>query len=160
VVMASLTAKYFFSASHRLHTPALSELENARVFGKCNNPYGHGHNYELEVTVRGPVDLDTGLVVNRKLLDEYVQERVVNRFAYRNINLDIPELKDLVPTTENLVNVIAHLLRTDWAAHFGMAGPAPTRLHIQETGRNGFELLMSERNLRPGADKQRNYEER
>ena len=145
---ASLTRKYFFSASHRLHTPALSELDNARVFGKCNNPYGHGHNYEVEVTVRGPVCPDTGLVVNRKMLDDYVQERVVLRFAYKNVNLDISELKGLVPTTENLAIVIADLLSSDWTAHFGASGPVLTRLHIQETDRNGFELLIGDQQKR------------
>lgn len=139
---ASLTRKYLFAASHRLHTALLPESENERIFGKCNNPYGHGHNYELEVTVRGPVDLETGLVMRRELLDSYVQERVVRRFAYKNINLDVPELQAVVPTTENIVIAIADLLRGDWDAIFGAQGPALTRVHVQETGRNGFELFV------------------
>jgi 6-pyruvoyltetrahydropterin/6-carboxytetrahydropterin synthase len=139
---ASMTRTYLFSASHRLHTPALPEAENARIFGKCNNPYGHGHNYELQVTVRGPVDVETGLVVNRDRLDGYVRKQVVHRFEHKNINLDVPELRELVPTTENMVLAIAGLLEEHWDSTFGMPGPVLTRLHIQETGRNGFEVLI------------------
>lgn len=139
---ASLTRKYLFAASHRLHTAALPESENERIFGKCNNPYGHGHNYELEVTVRGPVDSETGLVMRRELLDSYVQERVVRRFAYKNINLDVFELRGVVPTTENMVIAIADLLREKWEATFGGPGPVLTRVHVQETGRNSFELFV------------------
>jgi 6-pyruvoyltetrahydropterin/6-carboxytetrahydropterin synthase len=139
---AAVTRKFLFAASHRLHTAALPEAENERIFGKCNNPYGHGHNYELEVTVRGPVDAETGLVVNRELLDCYVQERIVRQFAYKNINLDVVELRGVVPTTENIVIAIANMLREHWKATFGAQGPRLTRVHVQETGRNGFELLV------------------
>lgn len=144
---ASVTRKYLFSASHRLHTEALPESENTRIFGKCNNPYGHGHNYELEVTVRGPVKAETGLVVNIGLLDSYVERQAVRRFAYKNINLDVPELEGVVPTTENIVVAIARLLRGDWEVYFGAQGPALTRVHVQETGRNGFELLVDTASL-------------
>jgi 6-pyruvoyltetrahydropterin/6-carboxytetrahydropterin synthase len=142
---ASVTRAYRFSASHRLHTPALPEAENARIFGKCNNPYGHGHNYELQVTVHGPIDAETGLVVNRDRLDSYVQERVARRFEHKNINLDVPELRELVPTTENMVLVIVGLLEENWDSTFGAPGPMLTRVHIQETGRNGFELTIGDR---------------
>jgi 6-pyruvoyltetrahydropterin/6-carboxytetrahydropterin synthase len=143
-VKASVTRRYQFSASHRLHSDALSEAENDRVFGKCNNPYGHGHNYELEVTVRGPVDAQTGLVVTLELLDDYVRRVVVQRFASRNINLDVPEFERLVPTTENIALVIARYLSAGWYEFFGPTGPVLTRVHIQETARNGFELLLPE----------------
>jgi 6-pyruvoyltetrahydropterin/6-carboxytetrahydropterin synthase len=141
----SLTRRYRFSASHRLDTPALSESENQRVFGKCNNPFGHGHNYELEVTVRGQVIVDTGLVIGLEQLDRYVEAEVLRRLKNRNMNLDVPEFRNLVPTTENLALVIGQFLRAKWREEFGSAGPALVRIYLQETARNGFELLLNER---------------
>lgn len=139
---SSVTRVYRFSASHRLHTAALSESENARIFGKCNNPYGHGHNYELEVTVHGPINPQTGLVVPPAELDRYVEDRVLRRFANRNINEDVAPFATLVPTTENLTAVIADLLRAGWP--FANDGSPVTlrRVHIQETPRNGFEFIL------------------
>ncbi len=141
---ASVTRRYHFPASHRLHSPALSESENDRIFGKCNNPYGHGHNYELEVTVRGMINEQTGLVIVIDLLDDYVSRTVLQHFSSRNINLDVPEFNRLVPTTENIAQVIAQYLATDWLSCFGHSGPVLTRVHVQETARNGFELLLLE----------------
>jgi len=140
--MVSLTRVYQFSASHRLHSPALSQAENARVFGKCNNPYGHGHNYALSVTVAGEVDKVTGRLINVRQLDDFVQLRVLNLFLHRNINEDVPQFAELVPTTENVALVIANLLQQDWAEFGGEAGPRLHRVHVQETDRNGFEVLM------------------
>src|SRR5690242_17074946 len=128
----SLTRRYRFAASHRLETPALSETENQRVFGKCNNPFGHGHNYELEVTVHGEVCADTGLVVGLEQLDDYVEAQVLRRLKNKNMNLDVPEFRNLVPTTENLALVISQLLREKWTSEFGPAGAALIRIHLQE----------------------------
>ena len=92
-----------FSASHRLHSEAMSDAENAATYGKCNNPYGHGHNYALEVTVSGPVDESTGMVCNLVDLDGFVQREILERFDLENLNT-LPEFSQTVPTTENLVH--------------------------------------------------------
>ena len=137
-----LTRTYHFSASHRLHTAALSDEKNALIFGKCNNPFGHGHNYSLEVTVSGEPDAETGLLVAPARLDRYVSEQVLQLFANKNINLDVPAFQNLVPTTENIAVVILQLLAGKWSTYFGSGGLQLTRIHIQETDRNGFELLL------------------
>src|SRR5437588_6603598 len=107
----SVTRIYRFSASHRLHLDQLTEDENTRLYGKCNNPFGHGHNYVLEVTAQGPLEAETGLVLLTSELDRLVRERVLRLFEHRNINLDVPQFRELVPTTENSARVIADLLR-------------------------------------------------
>jgi 6-pyruvoyltetrahydropterin/6-carboxytetrahydropterin synthase len=140
----SLTRRYRFSASHRLHASELSLAENARLYGKCNNPYGHGHDYVLSVTVAGEVDPVSGVVVPLRDLDELVESKVVKLFNHRNINLDVPQFRDLVPTTENLAAVIAGLIETEWRDVFGGFGARLDRIHIQETDRNGFELVLGE----------------
>ena len=142
---AAVTRTYRFSASHRLHTVALSDPENAKLFGKCNNPFGHGHNYELEITVRGAIDGQTGIVVPIGRLDRYVLGRVIKDFDGRNMNLDLPEFRDVVPTTENVTRVVADRLRSEWEGEFGRGGPRLARVHLQETERNGFELIVEER---------------
>lgn len=147
----SISRRYRFSASHRLHSEVLSATENEEVFGKCNNPYGHGHNYDLWVTVRGRVNAQTGLVVVPDLLDTYVTTRVVNRFASRNLNQDIKEFDGLVPTTENLTMVVARILQRDWHSSFGQSGPALARVYIQETARNSFELPVNDSRKGPGS---------
>src|ERR1051326_5939593 len=98
---AHLTRRYIFSASHRLHCSDLSEERNRAVYGKCNNPHGHGHNYAPEVTVSGQVDAKTGMVCNLVELDDAVHREVLNRFDHVNLNLS-EEFANLVPTTENL----------------------------------------------------------
>ncbi|HQQ93936.1 MAG TPA: 6-carboxytetrahydropterin synthase [Bacteroidia bacterium] len=103
--------KEFFNAAHRLHNPALSEEENKRLFGKCNSPNYHGHNYELEVKVTGEVDPVSGYVMDTKVLSQLVQEEVMNRFDHRNLNLDTSEFKNLNPTAEHIALVIFQLLR-------------------------------------------------
>ena len=95
-----------FSASHRLHNPALSDEENTRLFGKCNNPNWHGHNYTLDVSVSGPVDDRTGYVLDLGLLKRIVEERAVNLIDHRNFNLDVPFMRDVIPTSENIVVAI------------------------------------------------------
>ena len=138
--MIQLTRRYQFSASHRLHSDDLSEAENERVFGKCNNPYGHGHNYEVEVTVKGEVDQATGCVVNLSDLDTLVLEQVVVPFDHRNLNEEIAEFQRLVPTTENLGVVIDRRLREAWPCAFPGAAPKLERVRILETPRNIFEI--------------------
>lgn len=129
-----LTRRYRFSASHRLDTPALSQEQNRQLYGKCNNPYGHGHDYVLDVTVAGTPD-ESGQIVGREALDAMVKERILARFDHRNLNTDIAELKGIVATTESLAVVIEKALAHDWTL------PAKLdRVRISETERNIFEL--------------------
>lgn len=132
-----LTSRYRFSASHRLDTPALSLEENRRLYGKCNNPHGHGHDYVLEITVDGPVDQD-GQVVNREAMDTLVRERVLARLDHKNLNVDIPELAGSVTTTENLATLVHGALADAWTLPARLA-----RVRIAETARNSFELEVS-----------------
>jgi 6-pyruvoyltetrahydropterin/6-carboxytetrahydropterin synthase len=129
-----LTSRYRFSASHRLDTPALSPAENRKLYGKCNNPHGHGHDYVLEITVDGPVDQD-GQVVNREALDAVIRERVLARLDHKNLNADIPELAGSVTTTENLATLVREALTEGWTLPARLA-----RVRISETARNTFEL--------------------
>lgn len=140
--MISLTRVYSFSASHRLHSPHLTDAENAAMFGKCNNPYGHGHNYVLSVTASGEVNEETGLLLPVSRLDRLVETQVLHVFAHRNVNLDVPQFRDLVPTTENMALVIAQLLQVKWDAYLSGINARVTRVHIQETDRNGFEVRI------------------
>lgn len=129
-----VTSRYRFAAAHRLDTPALSPEENRKLYGKCNNPFGHGHDYVLDVTVRGPVGED-GLVVNRDAFDTLVRHAVVDRLSHRNLNADLPEFAgtDCVPTTENLATVVRDFLMKAWTL------PAQlVRVRISETERNTF----------------------
>ena len=144
--MTSVTRRYHFSASHRLHLPDLSEAENEQLYGKCNNPFGHGHDYVLDVTAQGAADPATGQVVLRHELDRLVREQVLGMFEHRNINLDVRQFQHIVPTTENIAIVIMNLLQEHWSAYIS----SPARLsgiHIQETDRNGFEVLRGESEL-------------
>jgi 6-pyruvoyltetrahydropterin/6-carboxytetrahydropterin synthase len=132
-----LTRTYRFSASHRLHSDQLSTDENRDLYGKCNNPYGHGHDYVLRVTVHGDIDPTTGRVVQPGKLDRYVHERVIDMFDHKDMNTDVPDFAG-VPTTENLVRDIERRLRANWGEQF-----APAELDavwIQETPKNKFEL--------------------
>jgi 6-pyruvoyltetrahydropterin/6-carboxytetrahydropterin synthase len=138
--MISVTRRYHFSASHRLHLPDLSEAENEQLYGKCNNPFGHGHDYVLDVTAQGEADPVTGQVVLRHELDLLVREQVLDVFEHRNINLDLRQFERLVPTTENIALVIMDLLQEHWSVY--ISGPVRlSGIHIQETDRNGFEVL-------------------
>ncbi|MGA8223213.1 MAG: 6-carboxytetrahydropterin synthase [Candidatus Acidiferrales bacterium] len=128
----SLTRRYRFAASHRLHSPKLSEEENQRLYGKCNNPYGHGHNYVVEVTMGGPVDAATGMITNLGELDPFVQREVIEAFDYKYMNEDVPEFRAVVPTTENVCREIYRRLRKYPAARL-------ERVRIEETGKNSFE---------------------
>jgi len=117
----SLTRRYRFAASHRLHRPEFSEAENARVYGKCSNPHGHGHNYELEVTVTGAVDPATGMIANLGELDPFVERQVVEEFA------------ENVPTAENICREIYRRLKSFPAARV-------ERVRVEETSKNSFEF--------------------
>lgn len=129
-----LTRRYRFSASHRLDTPRLTPEENRRLYGKCNNPYGHGHDYILEVTIEGSPD-SSGQLASRESLDRLVRENVLDRLDHRNLNLDVPELAGVVPTTENLAAAIDGALRRGWNLAAGLS-----KIRISETDRNIFEL--------------------
>jgi 6-pyruvoyltetrahydropterin/6-carboxytetrahydropterin synthase len=127
-----LGRRYRFAASHRLHTGHLSEEENGRVFGKCNNPYGHGHNYVVEVSLSGDVDPATGMIANLAELDAFVERHVLEDFDHKSLNEDVPEFRDTVPTTENLCIEIFRRLQS-------FPGAKLERVRIQETGNNSFE---------------------
>ena len=131
-MMAYFGRRYTISASHRLHTEALSAMENQATYGKCNNPHGHGHNYVLEVMVAGAVDVETGMVVNMAALDEVVRSRVVDRFDHANLNLD-PLFVNRVPTTENLCRVVFTLLKD------ALPAGKLERVRVEETENNFFE---------------------
>ena len=109
--MVTLTKSFSFSAAHRLHSTALSEEENRAVFGKCNNPHGHGHNYELEVTVQGAIAPKTGMIIDLVSLMQIVQTEVIERFDHKHLNEDTEEFRNLNPTGENIAKVIWDLLR-------------------------------------------------
>src|SRR5690242_8542682 len=106
MAIAYLNRRAVFSASHRLHSESLSDDENQRLFGKCNGLNGHGHNYELEVTVRGPIDPSTGLLMNLTDLKNAIDQTVMKEMDHKHLNIDVPALKGLNPTVENLALVI------------------------------------------------------
>ena len=129
---AHLTRRYMFSASHRLHSDQMSEEENRATYGKCNNPYGHGHNYMIEVTVSGPVDDQTGMVCNLVDLDGFVHNHILERYDHQNLNL-LAEFVKEVPTTENLCIAIYEIVKRGFnKAHL-------EKVRIEETMMNSFE---------------------
>lgn len=136
--MPRLTRRYHFAASHRLVSPNLSAEENRRLYGKCNYPYGHGHDYIVEVSVDGPVGED-GQIVNRQALDEWVGQRVLRLIDHKNLNMDVPEFEGAIPTTENLAYFIERRLRQGWNL-----GARLAQIRIIETARNTFELQADE----------------
>jgi 6-pyruvoyltetrahydropterin/6-carboxytetrahydropterin synthase len=127
-----LTRRYALAASHRLHSPHLDEAENQRIYGKCNNPYGHGHNYVVEVTVAGPVDPATGMITNLADLDGYVAREIIEPFDHTYLNKDAEAFRDRVPTTENFCMEIFERLKR-------FPGARLVRIRLEETGRNSFE---------------------
>lgn len=131
--------RYVLSASHRLHADALTEQENAAAYGKCNNPYGHGHNYGLEVLVSGQVDAETGMVMNLVDLDNVVREQVLERFDHRNLNLD-EAFGTQVPTTENFCRVVFGLLQD--ALGEGRSSGRLEHVRVEETENNFFECSI------------------
>jgi len=129
---AYLTRRYKFSASHRLHCESMSEEENRRVYGKCNNPFGHGHNYVLEVTVSGKPAPDTGMVCNLADLDAFVNREILEQYHDSNLNY-MKQFQNVVPTTENLCVELHRVLRQQFSA------AKVEKVRIQETMMNSFD---------------------
>src|SRR5467141_1065219 len=127
-----LGRRYRFSASHRLRSPHLTEEENCRVFVKCSNPYGHGHNYVVEVSLSGDVDPATGMIANLADLDAFVTDHVLEDFDHKSLNEDIPAFRDRVATTENVCIEIFRRLKSFPEARL-------ERIRVAETGKNSFE---------------------
>ena len=138
---AYFTRAYTFSASHRLHNDALSAEANHETFGKCNNPHGHGHNYRIEVTVGGAIDLQTGMVINMETLDAVVTKNVLARFDHMNLNLD-PLFADRVSTTENLSIAIFEILQA------ALKPAILEKIRIEETENNFFEYSGNSSDLK------------
>jgi 6-pyruvoyltetrahydropterin/6-carboxytetrahydropterin synthase len=132
-VKVSLTRRYRFSASHRLHSKDFSEAENQRLYGKCSNPCGHGHNYVVEATFSGPVDAETGMIANLGDLDPFVQREVIEAFDYKYLNEEVAAFRESVPTTENVVREIYRRLEK-------FPGARLERVRVEETSKNSFEI--------------------
>ncbi len=137
-----LSRRYEFFASHRLHSASLTDEQNREVYGKCNNLHGHGHNYEVELTVRGEVDPVTGCVVELALLDRLAEEQILAPFRYRNLNEEAPVFRTVVPTTENLGVEIDRRLRAAWERTFAGGEPRLDKVRIRETDRNICEIAQ------------------
>ncbi|PLR83553.1 6-pyruvoyl tetrahydropterin synthase [Bacillus canaveralius] len=135
--MVRLTRKYHFCTAHRLHSDQLSEEKNLSLFGKCNNPYGHGHNYYLEVTVSGVPDPITGMIANIADIDKTVEEEIINRFDHKHLNLDTEEFKELNPTSENVAVVTWNLLAPKMNNLY--------KIGLYETEKNYFEYFGTEK---------------
>ena len=134
----SVYRKEHFNAAHRLNYPGWDEAKNAAVFGKCNNPHFHGHNYELVVKLTGEPDPHTGYVYDLKALSDLIRKHIHERFDHKNLNLDTPEFRDLNPTAENIVVVIYDLLRNEINKKFDL------QVRLYETERNFVEYPASE----------------
>jgi 6-pyruvoyltetrahydropterin/6-carboxytetrahydropterin synthase len=133
----SLGRRYRFAASHRLHSEKLSEQENWRLYGKCNNPYGHGHNYVVEIVVSGPVNAETGMIVNLAELDGFVEREVIDAFDHKSLNEDVAVFRKKVPTTENVCIEIFERLKCFPLAKL-------ERVRVEETSNNAFEYAGEE----------------
>lgn len=127
-----LCRRYSFAASHRLHSAALSDQENQRIYGKCANPHGHGHNYVVEVAFSGPVHPATGMIADLGEVDAFVNREVIGPFDHRYLNEEVPQFREQAPTTENLCMEIYRRLRAFPQARL-------ERVRIEETGLNSFE---------------------
>lgn len=130
--VAHLTRRYHFSASHRLHTEAFGVERNRDVYGKCNNPHGHGHNYVVQVTVGGPVDAVTGMVCDLGALDAFARKAVLERFDHMNLNT-LACFEKTVSTTENLTTEIFRSFES-------FTGATLVHVHVEETGNNSFDV--------------------
>ncbi len=122
--------KAHFNAAHRLFVPEWDDERNAQVFGKCSNPNYHGHNYELEVGVTGPVDSTTGFVISLDVLKKIIKEEVEDPFDHKNLNVEVPEFANLIPTAEHIAIVIWNKLRTKIESHLDIS------ITLYETPRN------------------------
>ncbi|MFY0626048.1 MAG: 6-carboxytetrahydropterin synthase [Reichenbachiella sp.] len=125
--------KEHFNAAHRLFNPDWSDDKNDLIFGKCNNPNFHGHNYELDVTLTGEIDPETGYVYDMKILSDLIKTEVLNKLDHKNLNLDVGEFKNLNPTAENIVTVIYNLLRPKIDMKYDL------KIKLYETKRNAVE---------------------
>jgi 6-pyruvoyltetrahydropterin/6-carboxytetrahydropterin synthase len=132
-----LGRRYRFAASHRLHSAQLSEEENHRLYGKCNNPHGHGHNYVVEISVSGDVDPATGMIANLTDLDGFVEREILEPFDHRSLNEEVPAFRDKVPTTENLCIEIFQRLK--FFSHAKLE-----RVRVEETSNNSFEYTADD----------------
>src|SRR2546430_5404404 len=139
--MTRVTRRYKFAASHRLHSGRFSENENRELYGKCNNPFGHGHDYVLDVSVTGPVDPTSGQVVNLQVLDQLVTEHILRDFDHTYLNADVPEFGNVIPTSENIIQVMQNRLQTNWRTSFAGEWPRLEKIRLRETKRNAFELV-------------------
>ncbi|MBL8088284.1 MAG: 6-carboxytetrahydropterin synthase [Chthonomonas sp.] len=133
--MLTITRIYEFAASHRLHSDQLTQAQNDELFGKCNNPMGHGHNYVLEVTVGGEPNPTTGMIVDITALDHVVNTEIVDRYDHKNLNADLPEFHGLVPTSEVVAHHIFKALQNSVPAKL-------VRVRLHETARNIFEISV------------------
>lgn len=131
--IARVTRRVHFSAGHRLHNPDLSNEENRETYGLCNNPAGHGHNYDLEVTVEGPVDPVTGYVMDLKRLKRLLEQEVLEDVDHANLNVDVDWMAGVIPTTENLAVAIWGRLER------GLPGVTLLSVRLWETDRNSVE---------------------
>jgi len=133
-VKVAISRKEHFNSAHRLHNKNWSDEKNLKVFGKCNNPNFHGHNYELEVKIIGTVNEDTGYVIDTKLLSDLINEHVLHKFDHKNLNLDVAAFKDLNPTAENIAIVIFNILRPLIEENYEL------KIKLYETPRNFVEF--------------------
>jgi 6-pyruvoyltetrahydropterin/6-carboxytetrahydropterin synthase len=131
--IVTVCRKAHFNATHRLHNPHWTDEKNEKIFGKCNNENYHGHNYDLIVKVTGPVDLESGYVIDLKILNDIIRQHVIERYDHKNLYLDVPDFKDLNPSAENIVVKIWHLLRNHIDARFEL------NIQLFETERNYVE---------------------
>ena len=125
--------KAHFNAAHRLHNPGWSDEQNIKMFGSCNNPLYHGHNYDLEVKIVGEIDPQTGYLIELKYLKDIIKDEIENRFDHKNLNLECPEFKDLNPTAENICVVIWQILRAKMESKYDIV------VRLYETPRNYVE---------------------
>lgn len=130
----SVTRRAHFNAAHRLHNPNWSDEKNREIFGLCNNPHYHGHNYELEVRVSGDIDPETGMVVDLVWLAQLIREQVEDRFDHKNLNIELPEFQNLIPSAENIAVVIWNILRAHLPEQFGL------HVRLYETPRNYVDV--------------------
>ena len=150
--MVYLTRRYRFCASHRLHNEALTDEANLRIYGKCDSPFGHGHNYVLEVTVEGPIDQETGMVFDLVALDGIVEKEVLERFDHTNLNLDVENFRSRVPTTENVCTEIFSLLKDRLHGGGPLCAAQLARVRLEETSSNFFEYQGEEDDRLRGKD--------
>ena len=143
--MIRVTRRYRFAASHRLNSPQFSEGENRALYGKCNNPHGHGHDYILEVTTAGPLNPESGQALKPSALDRLVSQQVLADFDHKYVNTDLAEFRELVPTSENIIRVIEGRLKEHWHEFFPGEWPRLQSVRLQETRRNRFESASDSR---------------